>query len=259
MMKRKNSLGFSLVEMAVVLMILGILLNGLLVATGQSTANTRRIDARNQLRQFQEALYGFAQTFGRLPCPAIHTSDGKEEDPGGVGDCFVSHGFLPNSTLNLSGRTNADGLLLDPWGNPYRYSFASVDENNTTDRAFTSTTGLAQLFNDSGTDLVYSAGMLRICGEDVPATAIADCTDGNANVLSDLVPAVILTMGDNWATFTSSEEVANASGGTLGTYSVSNTNDFVNTEYSEENFDDMMIWLSPHILFSKMISAGKLP
>jgi len=247
-MMRKHSPGFSLIEMAVVMMILGILLSGLLTATGQSAANTRRIDTRNQLRQFQEALYGYAQAFGRLPCPAISTSDGKE-DPTGGGDCAVSHGFLPNSTLNLSGRTNSDGLLLDPWGNPYRYSVASVDENTTNDRAFTSATGLAQLFSDSETDLVYSANMLRICSEINPATAFVDCDNANANILSDLVPAVIFSMGDNWATYTSTEEQENANG----------NNDFVNTEYSEENFDDIIIWLSPHILFSKLIAAGKLP
>ena len=41
MMMRKHSPGFSLIEMAVVMMILGILLSGLLTATGQSAANTQ--------------------------------------------------------------------------------------------------------------------------------------------------------------------------------------------------------------------------
>jgi len=55
--------GFSLIEMAIVLTILGALLSGLLVALGQSTENSRRIEARNELRDFSEALYGFAQYY----------------------------------------------------------------------------------------------------------------------------------------------------------------------------------------------------
>jgi len=236
--------GFSLIEMAIVLTILGALLSGLLVALGQSTENSRRIEARNELRDFSEALYGFAQTVGRLPCPALNNTDGLK-DPVGGGDCTAANGFLPNATLNLSGSINTDGLLLDPWGNPYRYSVAVRDASNS-DRAFTSTTGLDTFFNNNE---LSSTTMLRVC----------DVSDCSGNILGDLVPAVVITMGDNWPSFTSTNEQMNGSGTTLGSYTVSNTTDFVSTDYSEVNFDDLIVWLSPHVLYSKMIAAGKLP
>src|SRR5688500_2018312 len=112
--------GFSLIEMAMVLMIIGTLMGGILVAVSQTTENSRRATARNQLREVETALYGFAQLNGRLPCPALHDSNGIE-DPDGGGGCTRSNGFVPSATLNLNGAVNADGLLLDPWGNPLRY------------------------------------------------------------------------------------------------------------------------------------------
>lgn len=66
--------GFSLLEMALVLLILGILLGGLMVSLGQSANNARRTTTTNQLKMIQEALYGFAQTNGRLPCYKHSTS-----------------------------------------------------------------------------------------------------------------------------------------------------------------------------------------
>jgi len=36
--------------------------------------------------------------------------------------CSNAHGFVPVSSLGLVGRIDADNLLLDPWGQPYRYS-----------------------------------------------------------------------------------------------------------------------------------------
>jgi len=240
--------GFSLIEMAIVLTILGALLSGLLVALGQSTENSRRIEARNELRDFSEALYGFAQTVGRLPCPALNNTDGLE-DPVGGGDCTAANGFLPNATLNLSGSINTDGLLLDPWGNPYRYSVAVRDASDG-DRAFTHAGGLSTFYNNNE---LTSTDILSVC----------DSSGCGGIVLADSAPAVVLSMGNNWPEFTSADEIANGGGPppatNLGTYAVSTTDEFVSTEYNELTFDDMIVWLSPHILFSKMISAGKLP
>jgi prepilin-type N-terminal cleavage/methylation domain-containing protein len=48
--------GFTLVEMAVVMMILGLMLGGLFTAIGQSTENKRRTDTISQLALVEEAL-----------------------------------------------------------------------------------------------------------------------------------------------------------------------------------------------------------
>jgi hypothetical protein len=82
-------------------------------------------------------------------------------------------------------------------------------------------------------------------------------------VLTDTAPAVLISMGANWTNFSSAVELKNASGTTLSNgannYTVSNDNDFVSTGYAETVFDDQLVWLSPHVLFNRLVSAGKLP
>jgi prepilin-type N-terminal cleavage/methylation domain-containing protein len=245
------SSGFTLIEMAIVLMIIGFLLSGLLVSLTQSAENTRRTNASAQLQRIEEALYGFAQTTGRLPCPASNTSNGLEAGPNASGVCSVPttihHGFVPAATLGLTGPVNADGLLLDPWGNPYRYSVADRQGDAASNRAFTSTAQLRILFNGL-TGPLTNANMLRVCSE-------APCV----NTTTDVAPAIILSMGANWGSFTSLQEIANAGNVLVGGYRLTNTDNFVSTSYNENNFDDLIVWLSPNVLFSRMISAGRLP
>ncbi len=242
--------GFTLLELAFVLLIIGMMMGGLMTAIGQSAENTNRLEARNKLREIEEALYGFAQVQGRLPCPADADTNGLEDVANVTnGTCNLFYGLLPNATLGLSGPVNADGLLEDPWGNPYRYSVANTTANGS---RYTGTSGITSIYNNAATQVGTSLGFLNVCDID-------DCT---GVYLSAITPAVVLTMGKNWPEIAtaSDNEQENASGTTLGgTYAVSDTRNFVLTGYSEENFDDLVIWISPHLLFSKLITAGKLP
>src|SRR5688572_9709541 len=160
-MSRGCERGFSLIEMAMVLVILGTLLGGVLVAVSQTAENGRRTTARNQLREIESALYGFAQVHGRLPCPALDNSNGYESPLGG-GTCNSNHGFVPATTLNLNGAINTDGLLLDPWQNPIRYSVAG-----TTTPEFTDDDSIRDFFDGGG--IFTPANMLRVC----PSSACA--------------------------------------------------------------------------------------
>lgn len=234
--------GFTLIEMAVVLLILGTLLGGLLGAISQVTENTRRTTARSDIERIELALFGYAQAYGRLPCPAISTSDGLEDRTGGANsNCTSVYGFVPNATLNLTGQINDDTLLLDPWANPYRYA---VSPNGS--ESFTDATALRAVFN-SGT--IDSADMLRIC-EDVD-----NC---GGSIVSDLAPAIVYSMGADWAVTTSADELENV-GTTDGAYEIANDTDFVDTEYIEDVYDDILLWLSPYVLYGYLIEAGRLP
>jgi prepilin-type N-terminal cleavage/methylation domain-containing protein len=234
---QKNA-GFSLIELAVVLMIIGTLMSGVLVAVSQSMANARITDARAQLREVEEALYGFAQATGRLPCPATDasTNRGFEEAP-----CNALHGFVPAGTLGLRGPVDANGLLMDPWGNPLRYSVMSA--------------GTA-IFTDAGSIRIFFNNMTSL-----PAL-FSICADNTcANRIHTDIPAVVLSLGPNGKGFSSTNETLNAGSQAMNGHPIkANTDlDFVSTTFSEENFDDQVVWLSPYILFNRMVSAGKLP
>jgi prepilin-type N-terminal cleavage/methylation domain-containing protein len=241
---RRSEAGFSLMELAVALMIIGTLMSGILVAVSQTAENNRITSAKAQLREIQEALYGFAQAYGRLPCPATNNSSSPNiEDT----TCSNKHGFVPSGTLGIDGPTNSDGLLVDPWQHPLRYSLIIDDTANNPN--FSDKSSIQTFFNASTAITNSATNMFRICD---------DSTCGGT-IESDIVPAVVLSLGKNWATYTSADEIANAGSQTMSGYAVKNDFDFVSATYSEDNFDDQIVWLSPYVLFNRLVSAGKLP
>lgn len=237
--------GFTLVEMAVVLLIVGMLLNGLFVALGTSAESSNRSEASSQLRQIEEALYGFAQANGRLPCPATAASPGGQEDPTTGGACTDADGFVPAMTLGLQGAVDNLGLLLDPWQRPYRYSVSLLNNGS---RVFTSATGMRAQFA-TGTP---ASGAPLLC-----VAEAASC----ASPLTNSAPAVVFSVGAR-ATVASALEAENA-GTTTSGFPMPNDRDFVSADYTDADaavpFDDIVIWLSYNILVTRMITAGQLP
>jgi len=232
---KTDSSGFSILEMAIVMVIVGTLLGGLLVSFSSVEERNRRTDAKNTLEEIKEALYGFAQINGRLPCPAIPASTGTAS-PVIAGACAQQHGFVPWATLGLSGAINGDNLLIDGWLSPYRYSITTANAAAFTNQ-ISAVTPLANLAPD-----------LQICDS-------AAC----GTILINSAPAVIYSLGADWDTFTSVDEVENSGEITTAGYRMANDLQFVSTGYIEDAFDDIIIWISPSILYTKMIAAGQLP
>lgn len=230
--------GFSIIELAIVLAIVSTLLGGLLFSLSEIQESNNRTDSANTVDEIVQALYGFAQINGRLPCPATPASFGAESPPNG-GACDWDYGFVPWSTLGLNGPINTDSLLVDNWLNPYRYNVTDVGGD-----AFTRAGGLR------GVALATLPTALRVC-------STPGC--GANTVLADSAPAVIVSLGANWATFTSADEVANSGERTRNGYRLANNDDFVSVPYNELIFDDMITWLSPNVLYTKMVAAGQLP
>lgn len=239
---RQNQQGFSLIEMAIVTVIVGALLGGLLLSVAALRENNLRNEAELKIEEIIEALYGYAQTNGRLPCPATFDSDGAENPVGG-GNCVRDDAFVPAATLGLSGAVNGDGLLVDPWQNPYRYSVSDVSTN-----AFTSTPVIAPPAGIRGFWPAL-AGDLRVCAE-------AACT----NIVGNQIPAVVLSQGTDWAEFTGADADATENAeATRSGYRHNNDLNFVSTNYIEDVYDDIISWVSPNLLYTRMISAGQLP
>lgn len=104
--------GFSLVELAMVLVILALLGGSLVVPLASRIEARDRQAATERLRDIQHALTGFAIIHGRLPCPSTETDPaapayGVEDPP----PCnHAAEGRLPWRTLALP--------ATDPWGRP---------------------------------------------------------------------------------------------------------------------------------------------
>ena len=102
--------GFSLVELSIVILVMGLLLGGLLMPLSVQRENARLKEGRDQLLSIQNSIEGFALVNGFLPCPATPASDGLAAPAGSA--CAVQHGFVPATTLDLNGQRNGDNLLL---------------------------------------------------------------------------------------------------------------------------------------------------
>jgi len=251
----KQDAGFTLVEVAIVVVIIGLLLGGLLMPLASQVEQHRISETQKLLDEVREALIGFAIINDRLPCPATPVDAGFE-NPG----CTVQFGFVPAVTLGLGGSLNQDRLLLDAWGNPIRYSVTTSDGS-----AFTTVNGMRNR------TMQLLTPNLVVCTTSILSTA-ADCAPTPPNPqfrLTVTAVAVLFSMGKNWATpgSFSADETANLgnsiAGGPSGTsYALPSDRVFVNRTYSTatgNGFDDIVIWLTPAILYNRMVAAGRLP
>lgn len=253
--------GFSLIELAIVLLIISILIGSFVGTLGTRIENTHRSDTFDQLNKVRDAILGFAISNRRIPCPAIATSGGQESPIGG-GSCTVRNGFVPGGTLGLRGSYNRDDLLLDSWGNPIRYSVTAANAD-----AFTTDDGMKAITMAALTpDLV-------ICDMDTADDTDIACIPGTK--VTDIVPFVIISLGKDGDSFTgvvkadsdqqenSGEVLAakNAAGEDIE-YLVGNDIVFVSKTYNRIEatyYDDLIVWESPYVLYGKMIEADQLP
>lgn len=235
--------GFSLVEMAIVLAIMGLVLGSSLTIFSAMRDQQHFNDTNALLGEAQDALTGFAIANGRLPCPASSASNGAESPVGGGACTNALNGFLPAVTLGLSG-VDANGYSTDAWGlsqNRIRYAVTTANANAATTgdgiRAITMT-----FFNPD----------LYVCGS---STGITGTTCGTATTLTSKAVAVIYSPGKNAATGgVGVDEAAN-----LNNDSVFVSHSPAQAGVAGGEFDDQVTWLSPYILFNRMIQAGKLP
>ena len=144
--------GFSLIEMAIVLFIVALLLGGLLPTVGSQIEQQRTIETRKQMVDIQQALIGYAITYGRLPCPASDTSNGMEDPIPVTGVCTNPYnGFVPATTLGFTTGVDSQGkkgFAVDAWGNRIHYAVTQSNGNAFTKTNEMSTIGISTLAPD---------------------------------------------------------------------------------------------------------------
>lgn len=243
----RRQYGFTLAEMAIVMVVVMVLLGGMIATlTGQ-------MDTRNQtqteqtLADIREALLGFAASQGRLPCPAAPGATGIEA-PAGGGTCTNAwNGFVPGITLGI-GPTDAQGYVLDAWNQRIHYAITTAQSN-----AFTTTPGAAgSNVGMRGRGISNLTPDLNVCAIGTGVTT-ADC--GTATTLTARAVAVLISTGRNWATGGgSADEAKNLDNDVVF---VSHTPTVASNTSAE--FDDPVTWISPYVLYNRMLSAGQLP
>lgn len=223
--------GFTLVEMAIVLVIVGLLLGGMLMPLSAQMEQRRISETQKTLDEITQALIGFAVAKGRLPRPAISATDGAERAACATeAECT---GLIPWATLGVS--------KLDSWGKIIRYSVTLAfagDVSGTTPFILTSI----------GTKTIKES-----------SAAVPN--------LATQIPAVVFSHGhNNWGTGDTGSAFADNSATNVDEDANNTASATFYSRTPSENtaapggeFDDHVTWLSPNTLFNRMVAANQLP
>lgn len=242
--------GFTLLEMAITLAIVGFLLGGLMMTLGAQQDVSRVQETRRLLTQAREALYGFAMQNGRLPCPAAPgaASTGLERTANatanGCGGAGSMHGTLPWATLGLP-----EG---DAWGRRFTYSVTPRFAR----------TVQAYPLNQYGCLIDPTAAPTQ--------AAFALCSRGDYSVQRTGAGGAFLIQAPAGAVAVIVSHGPNGAGGRMtgGSAAVAATGDELENadadvlffdDSEREGYDDLVEWVVPSILMNRMVQAGRLP
>jgi prepilin-type N-terminal cleavage/methylation domain-containing protein len=221
-----RSRGFSLVEVAVALLIVGLLLGGLLGSVGALEKRQRAARTEAQLEEIRDALVAFAIANLRLPCPANPATPdtvvgaGLENAPTAGGCTGGASGVLPWATLGLPAG--------DAWGRRFTYRVSANFSRQAP--AF----DLASV----GDNVVSNAAGVSLASE---------------------IPAVVLSHGEN-------ARGSRGPGGAAAPVGVDpreqeNADGDANFTFETpaDAYDDLVTWVPTPVLAYRMLQAGVLP
>jgi prepilin-type N-terminal cleavage/methylation domain-containing protein len=275
--------GFTLVELAVVVLVVGLLIGSLLVPLSTQVDQRNMAETQRRLEDAREALIGFAIANQRFPCPASSASNGVESfctdgdnthplascgptiTPQNHGRCSNPYdGFVPGVQLGLN-NLDASGYALDAWpSDQSRIRYAITPQPNIAIPGIAVCTGTPK-----GCPAFTTSGSMRAVGISALAGSITSYLWVCANaasinlVLGTCTPAtnvlaggnavlVVYSLGKNGTAAASADELANLNG---DKFFVSKTY----SSFSSTEFDDQLLWVSGYTMVSRLVAAGVLP
>jgi prepilin-type N-terminal cleavage/methylation domain-containing protein len=273
--------GFTLIELAMSIAIIGLLLGVVLIplATQQETRNLR--DTQNRLQDARGALLGFAAAEGRLPCPD-EDRDGAEDAPCNdwrpntwpqlpSGAAAVTTDFavgaLPWQTLGLRatdiwGRLLLYGVTTEftnaPGGLPCDASGWPASEDDFSDLCDTGQLTVFTRGDDPATGGVERKSQILLATEAV-AVVVSHGSNGRGGAWPGLGSGALA------APPAGSDEAENGNSDNVvvtrtPTRDDAGCNDAAGSEGSPFcEFDDVVTWIPRTLLLHRLIEAGQLP
>jgi prepilin-type N-terminal cleavage/methylation domain-containing protein len=231
---RQRQSGFTLVEIAIVLLIVGLMIGGLIAPLSSQLEQRRVSDTRHAMDEAREALFGFALRNGYLPCPAISATDGREDRAGN--GCNKRFGLLPWATLGV-GR-------LDGWNRILAYSVTPAFADSANLFTLKSTRDITIATRAANGQLVAATGV-----NDIPAALISFGRNGYGAISEQNTLVADAGSGNI-------DEKTNLQGGGTALIARDPADD---AGVPGGAFDDIVTWISPNILYNRMVAAQRLP
>src|SRR5882762_4733504 len=258
-----RSKGFSLVELAVAVAIIALLLAGALIPLSTQIEVRNVADTRRGMDSMREAIIGFAQANGRLPCPANGTlaagSAGAGTEQVSATVCTANFGAVPWATLGVP--------ETDAWSRRFSYWVSPVFS----DAISSNTWGCVPPPTPTPTQSSFA-----LCSLGTLTVNTRKESDHSVTAVGLVLPAVIISHGKNGfgayspgggsrlAVPAGTDEALNATdAGTtffsrIPTPAASGCSDPTSGSPFCE-FDDIVVMISSNTLITRMVTAGKLP
>ena len=258
--------GFTLLELALVIAIIGIVLGGIFVGQGAFFESNKYQEDQRRLMDIKSALLHHVAVDGYLPCP---DTDGDGQQNRTNEACSDSQGFLPHADL----KTHAVNAYSYPF-------FYAINTDSTDDTKINDEGSSASYFGASDCDpdntangnnppcfnlktpqtvlpATDDANNLFVCGDDQ-----TDCTSINHANLARFIPLIVVSFGKN-----SSETWGNSTDGTPACPTTLSTREQTNCTHDRyfhrapqnrdgtNQFDDVLIWLTAQEIKQKLPSV----
>jgi prepilin-type N-terminal cleavage/methylation domain-containing protein len=266
------SKGFTLIELAIVMSIVALLIGSMAIPLSKRFEMQAYADTQAKLDKVVEALTGFAILNGRLPCPSIGadgvelpvTADGANwvcgplpttNSDNNTNSANTSWGDFPWSTLGL---VPTDGA--DAWNYRFRYSVRTNLAAGAAGVNLLTATALAQngigIFNPATATpvitptaspalfVVYSLGMNNAGGALIGGTV----SNPSPNPTSAIELANLPNNVAKTAAFTTA---------TPSAVNMLTARNIFTSQVRTNDFDDLLVWMSPNIMISKLSAAGR--
>lgn len=233
--------GFTLVEVAIVLLIVGLLTRTLLTPLIVAQQHKQYELTRTELLQVKDSLLAHLVARGYLPCPIGSLSSSASADDPGRLECLFQEGGVPAVALGLSGAIDSHGALLDEWNKPYRYALSLNNHSSLGDQRLPEWTSPGEASN---VGLRHLSSNLVLCIKPSPARC------ANRDARANDIAFVVLSLGKDDST--NGAQLENQDGDETFVVNALTVN-------SESPFDDQMVWSSTQDVIYWMLRSAWLP
>jgi type II secretory pathway pseudopilin PulG len=261
--------GFTIIELAVVLVIVTLLIGSFLYPLSTQVDQRNIADTQRRLEDIREALITYAIVNGRFPCPAQVSSPPASTDSGqepagtvqGTGVCPGGgagySGYVPGKVLGIN-NLDSQGFALDAWGatpaSRIRYAVANVNLTGVGGTSTFTSNGATSGMRAAGITGIGNTGtaLLYVCvnSTDLPTPNPTDCHTNAPSSLTSQQNAY--SNGDAvFVLYSVGKDIASQEG--FG------NSVFVSQPVSTSTFDDQALWASRLTVISRLLTAGQLP